>query len=367
VEGLVATKALASVQYEVNGVEDAIEFYYQKGWTDGLPVVPPTENKVRRFLEAAGREPDEVLGTYETRRRVVTVEKLAINSVMAGCLPEYFPVVLAIFEAILDPAFNLHVPNSTTGGAALGFIVNGPIRNDLKMNYRGNVLGPGNRANSTIGRAVRLAQINIMGSLPGAGAEDPLGRPVFDRATIGQPGKYAGYHIVENEEDYPSLLPVHVEQGFNRDQNAVTVFSTGGHVQISAHSEDSAQKIADTVARHLVGSGRLVARGGFCILVLPPENLGYLIKDGWSKADFRQAVFEGTKRQSEWLESQGWPVRARSTAREGSAAANDVQDVMAITGSPDDIYVVAAGGPAGGFIHYLLPYGGSVTTREIQT
>ena len=347
---------LQSVQYEVDSVADAIEFYYEKGWTDGLPVVPPTEDKVLAFLDAAGLEPDAVVGAYETRKRVVTAEKVAINSVMAGCRPEYFPVVLTIMEQILDTRFNLHVPNSTTGGAAIGFIVNGPIRDRLGMNYRGNVLGPGNRANSTIGRAVRLSQINILGSLPGAGTEDPLGRPVFDRATVGQPGKYAGYHIVENEDDYPSLLPVHVERGFSREQSAVTVFSTGGHVQISAHSEDSAQKIADTVARHLVGSGRLVASGGFCILVIPAENAGYLVKDGWSKADFRQAVFEGTRRTAESLIAQGWPVRG--------GAADD--QTMAITGSPDDIHVVTAGGPAGGFIHYMLPYGGAVLTKEVR-
>ena len=158
---------------------------------------------------------------------------------------------------------------------------------------------------------MRLCQINILGSLAGAGTEDPLGRPVFDRATVGQPGKYAGYHIVENEDDFPSLLPVHVERGFSKDQSAVTVFSTGGHVQLSAHSEGSAQKIADTVARHLVGSGRLVASGGYCVLVIPPENAGYFVKDGWSKADFRQAVHEGTKRTAESLAAQGWPVRGR--------------------------------------------------------
>ncbi|MDE2861575.1 MAG: hypothetical protein OYI31_00970 [Chloroflexota bacterium] len=354
------TKALQSAQFEVDSVHDAIEFYYEKGWTDGLPVVPPTEEKVWAFLDAAGLEPDAVIGSYETRKRVVTAEKVAINSVMAGCLPEYFPVVLAIMEPILDPRFNLHVPNSTTGGAAIGFIVNGPIRDRLGMNYRGNVLGPGNRANSTIGRAVRLCQINILGSLAGAGTEDPLGRPVFDRATVGQPGKYAGYHIVENEDDYPTLLPVHVERGFSRDQSAVTVFSTGGHVQISAHSEGSAQKIADTVARHLVGSGRLVASGGYCVIVIPAENAGYLVKDGWSKADFRQAVHEGTRRTAESLAAQGWPVR-------GGGSSDAGERMLAVTGSADDIYVVTAGGPAGGFIHYMLPYGGSVITCEIRS
>ena len=138
---MVTTKALQSVQYEVDSVADAIEFYYEKGWTDGLPVVPPTEEKVRAFLAAAGLEPDSVIGTYETRKRVVTAEKVAINSVMAGCLPEYFPVVLAIMEPILDPRFNLHVPNSTTGGAALGFIVNGPIRDKLGMKLPRQRLG----------------------------------------------------------------------------------------------------------------------------------------------------------------------------------------------------------------------------------
>lgn len=350
---MVEAKDLVSAQYDVDSLDDAIEFYYQKGWTDGLPVVPPTEAKVWQFLEASGREPSEILGQYETRRRIVTVEKIAINAVMAGCLPEYFPVVLAIFEAILDPNFDLHLPNSTTGGAALGFIVNGPIRNELNMNYRGNTLGPGNRANSTIGRAVRLSQINVLGSIPGAGIEDPLGRPVFDRATLGQPGKYTGYHIVENEEDYPSLNPLHVELGFKPTQSTVTVFATGGHVQISLHAENSADDIANSVAQYLVGSGRLVATGGFCVLVMPPENLGYLVRDGWSKEDFRQAVFEKTKRSRRVLRSQGWE------------RLNDDDEVLAITGNSDDIHIIAAGGPAGGFAHYLLPYGGSIKTREI--
>ena len=153
----------------VDDADDPIEFCYEQGWTDGLPVVPPTPDKVRRTIEASGRAGGDVVCEYTERNRVVTVEHVAMNAVMAGCKPEYVPVVLAIIEAMADASFGLHAANATTGGSAVGFIVNGPVRTQLGMNSRGNVLGPGNRANSTIGRAVRLTQINAMGSVPGSG------------------------------------------------------------------------------------------------------------------------------------------------------------------------------------------------------
>ena len=253
---------LVSSQYDVEDLDDAIELCYRKGWTDGLPVVPPTEEKVRRTLEAAGREPNEVLGYYAARKRLITVEKVAINAVMAGCLPEYFPVVLAIVEAMLEEGFNMHVANSSTAGAAIGFIVSGPIRHKLGMNWWGGVLGPSNRANSTIGRAVRLAQINVMGSVAGAGGEDELGRAILDRSIIGQPEKYAGYHIPENEEAYPSLVPMHVELGYPRESSVVTVFATYGHIQVAAHpSQHNVKRMVEIIADRMVGTGHLSASG----------------------------------------------------------------------------------------------------------
>ena len=361
--------SLVSAEYEFDDLDEAVEFYYRKGWTDGLPVVIPTQEKVLRFLAAAGREPGEVLGVYPTRRRTVTVEKVAINAIMAGCLPEYFPVVLAIIEGILEPDFGIHGPSSTTGGAAIGFIVNGPIRNKIGMNYRGNVLGPGNRANSTIGRAIRLTQINVMGSVPGAGNEgSPGGRTVFDRATMGNPGKYACYHIVENEEDFPSLLPLHVERGFPKDQSVVSVFGTAGHVQISVHAERSAEEIMDTIAHYLVGSGRLTATPkDFCVVVIPPETARYIERDGWSKADIRQALFERTSHSTTWLKEHGWQSTGMLGPRGGPVLPGDNNKMMAIAGSPEEIYVVVAGGPAGAFAHYFLPYAGPVQTREVRT
>ena len=364
---MLGEKSLASAQFDVADLDDAIELCYRKGWTDGLPVVPPTEEKVWRFLEAAGREPDEVLGFYTTRRRRVTVEKVAINAVMAGCLPEYFPVVLAILEAMLEEDFSIHTANSTTGGAAIGFVVNGPIRTRLGMNYRGNVLGPGNRANSTIGRAVRLTQINVLGSIPGAGGEDEAGRMVLDRSTMGQPGKYAGYHIVENEEDYPSLLPLHVERGFSREDSVVTVFATGGHSQISVHAENTADQIVDTIAQYMVGTGRLTD-AGYCVVVLPPENVEYIVRDGWSKADIRNAIFQRTTRSVAWAKQNGWSMGANMIDPRGSPILpGDEEKTVAIAGSPQDIHVVVAGGPAGGFVHFLLPYGSLPQSRVVRT
>ena len=156
------TGPLTSRVHEIDDLRSAIEFCYDQGWTDGLPVVPPTVERVQEFLRVVGRQPDEVVFEYLERSRVVTVEKVAINAVMAGCRPEYFPVVLALIEAIAAPEFGIHPLNASTGGAALGFVVNGPIRRRIGMNCQGNVLGPGNRANSTIGRAVRLTQINAL-------------------------------------------------------------------------------------------------------------------------------------------------------------------------------------------------------------
>src|SRR4051795_734605 len=148
---MVAIDALQSERYEVDTVEDAIELYFERGWTDGLPIVPPTEEKVARFIDAAGRQPGEIIAQYPTRKRVIRVEKVAINAVMAGCKPEYFPVVLTIVEAMMIERFGIHAANASTGSMAVGFVVNGPIRTALGMNSSGNILGPGNRPNSTIG------------------------------------------------------------------------------------------------------------------------------------------------------------------------------------------------------------------------
>ena len=213
---------------------EAIERCYELGWTDGLPVVPPTVERVEKALSYAGRPADEVLGWIPERRREITVEKVAANAVMAGCLPEYLPVVIAATEAMMDVAFNLIAPSSSQGGASILLIVNGPIVEELGINCRNNLFGPGNRANSTIGRAIRLILMNACASIPG----------LFDRSLIGDPSKYT-FCIGENETD-THWTPLHVESGLPADESAVTVFAGWGPRQMRAAS--SPEAILDTAA-----------------------------------------------------------------------------------------------------------------------
>src|SRR5215510_4064288 len=198
----------------------AIEFCYDQGWTDGLPVIPPTDERVAVFLGHIKRNRDEVLGGVPERRRFVTVEQVAANAVMAGCLPEYAPVVVAAVEAIVQPQFNLVGPSASLGGSAILLIVNGPVVEQLQINCRNNLFGPGNRANATIGRAIRLVLMNTCGAIPG----------LFDRSCLGHPGKYS-YCIGENEQDSP-WLPLHVERGCAAGTSAVTAFACEGPRQV---------------------------------------------------------------------------------------------------------------------------------------
>ena len=197
-----------------NDVFGAVEALYELGWTDGLPVLPPTSEKVTEFLDAAGRDGSEIVGELPERRRQITAEKVAANAVMAGCKPEYMPVVLAAAEAMLAPEFNLVGPSSSMGGAATLVIVNGPIVQELGINSRNNLFGPGNRANSTIGRAMRLILMNACAAIPG----------LYDRSVIGHPGKFS-YCIAEAETE-THWTPLHVERGFSPDQSAVTLFAS---------------------------------------------------------------------------------------------------------------------------------------------
>src|SRR5262249_13859547 len=158
---------LRSSIHECDDFSDFQEYCHVRGWTDGLPVVPSTPERVAEFLEVAGRRPDETIAVVPTRQRRITTEKVAINALMAGGRPEYLPVILAILEAMAEPAFNMHGSITSTGGSAQFVVVNGPIRQRLGLNCGVNLFGPGNRANASIGRAIRLVLINVCGAVPG--------------------------------------------------------------------------------------------------------------------------------------------------------------------------------------------------------
>ncbi len=345
------------VQAQWNDPVEAVEHCYALGWTDGLPVVPPTVQRVQEFLDVGQRPADEVIGSLPERRREVTVGKVAANAVMAGCKPEYFPVVLATAEAMLDPKFNLIGPSSSLGGAGILVIVNGPAASDLSINSRNNLFGPGNRANATIGRAVRLILMNTCAAIPG----------LFDRTVLGHPGKYS-YCIAENESA-SSWTPLHVERGFNREDSTVTVFACEGPRQVRASNwpETMLYAVADTISgvgtsmasAGSVGDTSNIVRQGEVALVFAGTAEDW---DGWTKDDIRRYLHPMLKLSFADLKRGG--------VLEGSISDQDEKDFLQLILSPDDIMIVFAGGAEQPHIAAIPSWGPKVSsesvTRKIQ-
>ena len=220
---------LESEHIELIDDYDAVQnLYLERGWSDGLPITPPTPERVAAMLAASNLEPQQVVAQLPPNWGDATVERLAVNAVMAGCLPDYLPVIVAGVSAMSDPAFNLYAVQATTHSCAPLFIVNGPIRAQLGLNSGSGAYGPGWRANAAIGRAVRLALLNIGGGYPGIG----------DMSTQGAPSKYT-YCVAENEEANP-WTPLHVERGFAPEQSTVTVLAGEPPHNINDHTGSSA-------------------------------------------------------------------------------------------------------------------------------
>jgi hypothetical protein len=339
---------LAAAEIEVAGWAEAVETYYERGWTDGLPVVPATEGAVRLFLEAAGRAPADVVLTETTRRRTVTAEKVAINAVLAGCRPEYMPVLLAALEAMADPAFTLHGAITSTGGSATLVVVNGPIRQRLGFNAGGNVFGPGWRANATIGRAIRLITLNCLGATPG----------LLDRSTQGHPGKYT-YCIAELEEANP-WEPLHVTRGCAPGSSAVTVFAAEGPHNVLSHYGETAEEIVVTLADTMACLGSFSPGESF--VVLAPEHIQILARDGWTKPRLRESLYARARRTRADLKRGGKLAGAVEPADE---------TVWVHRGhGPEDIHLVVAGGGAGGHSAFIPSWSRDrnslSVTREIR-
>ncbi|HMB36263.1 MAG TPA: hypothetical protein VKV41_19630 [Methylomirabilota bacterium] len=325
------TTQLTSKRHAVQDLSHAIEFCYQQGWTDGLPVVPPTEQAVRTMLDAAGLEPGQELCFITNRQVSVTAEKVAVNAVMAGCLPEHMPIVVAAVEGLGDPKWGYHGPATSTGGAAVLMIVNGPIAARLGFNSGDNLFGPGWRSNATTGRAVRLVMRNVIGTLPGA----------LDRGTVAHPGKYS-YVIAENETESP-WTPLHVERGCRPEQSAVTVMAALAPHQFYNQLSSTAAGILTTLCDTMRSPG-MAGQPNYCV-VLAGEHMRTIAADGWSKADIRAFVFENSKSSIAHFKRTG---RAP-----GPVKPEDESTMRPIVMTPEDILVVAAGGRAGSFSCYI--------------
>jgi hypothetical protein len=341
--------AIRSREVEVPALTDSIEYCYERGWSDGLPVVPPSAERIYRMLQATRRAPDEVLGRMPPLLTECTVEKVAINAVLAGCKPEYLPTVLAAVEAALDPAFCLHGLLATTWFSGPMIIVNGPLRKALGMNWAGNVLGQGNRANATIGRALQLAVRNIGGGKP----------QETDMSTFGHPGKF-GFCFAEDEDTPWTTLAE--DRGLSRAQSSVTLFSADGPLGCADQKSRTPEALVYSLAGSLRGLNHIdMINGADAVVVIGPEHGRVFDQAGWSKADATAALHEATRIKGVDLGMGTAP-----------GAAGQAGDGLAAKFRAGGLTLVRAGGQAGMFSAIIPGWlvkgelGTDPVTREIR-
>jgi hypothetical protein len=318
---------------------DPIEALFARGVTDGLPAVPPTAGRVAAAVAASGRGAEELVAEMPPRFGRATVQKIAINAVMAGCRPEYLPVVLAAVEAMCDERFCLLGVSGTTDAVAPLVIVNGPIRAALDINSGAGVFGPGWRANATIGRAVRLCWVNIGGAQPG----------VISMSTFGGPGRYT-YCIGENEEASP-WEPLHVEHGFAPGDSTVAVMAAEAPQIVADTRSRSAPDLLATLVRSVEVVAHHKATGlGDTALVFSPEHVTTLAADGWSKRRVREYLWTRLQKPVRELVpgrdgGEGLSDEALAAFPEGAQSAALVPKFQ----SPECLKLLVAGGAAGRF------------------
>lgn len=333
---------LVSPQLEVaDDLEAVQELYLERGWSDGLPIVPPTPERVRAMLAGGGLDAQQVIAELPPNWGAATVERLAINAVLAGCRPEYLPVIIAAVGAMSEPAFNLYAVQATTHPCAPLLIVNGPIAERLGLNGSSGAYGPGWRANATIGRAVRLALLNIGGAYPGAG----------DMSTQGAPSKYT-YCVAENEAESP-WPPLHTTRGFRREQSAVTVLAGEPPHNINDHTGRSAEEILTIIAGAMAVTGANNAyTGGETLLALGPEHAATIAKDGL-----------GRREVAEWLQRRALIPLERYTEDTMRERFGRIPDApVPMVNDPEDLTIIVLGGP-GKHSSWVPTFGG--TTRSV--
>jgi hypothetical protein len=336
---------LASRRVEIGDAEDPVEACFERGWTDGLPVVPPTPARVLRMLQGTSRRPDEIVGLVPPDLAPCSVEKVAVNAVMAGCKPEYMPVVLAAVEAALVDEFGMHGVLCTTMFAGPVVIVNGPVARRVGVNAGVNALGQGHRANAAIGRALQLVIRNVGGGRPGE----------VDRATLGTPGKYS---FCFAEAEHPAWEPLSVERGFARDASVVTLFAGEGVQGIVDQKSRTPESLARSFALCLraVDHPKL-AMAGDALLVVSPDHARVFIEAGWSKARLRDELERLLLRPADEM------LAGADGIAEGLPAALAGKTVPKFR--PGGLVIVRAGGNAGLFSAVIAGWAASGPTGSI--
>jgi len=329
---------LSSRVYESQNIADVQELYHSNGWTDGLPIVPPTPEAVEACLDWAMMPPDQLIGIEPVRGLAITAEKIAINAVMAGCLPMHFPVVLTAWTAMMQEPFLIHGATASTGGCAILVVLNGPIRQEIGACGTFNALGNSDRATSVIGRAIRLCLINLLDARPGE----------IDRSTLGHPGKFS-YCIAEDEED-TTWKSLSEQRGIERAASAVTVMAAGAPRQIMNEWTTKPEEILETFAADMRANLRHYSiHPGNYALIIPKQLREHLQAANWSKNSIANFIHERARiHRREWAE-----------VGKGAVVRDKGERVYPALASPDHLLVIAAGGPAGGFGAVIPPWLGN--------
>ncbi len=330
---------------------DAVgDLFHERGWTDGLPVVAPTLARVRAMLRFATEAPDTSIGALDPMRGEATVEKIAANAVMAGCRPEHFPVVLAAVHALVDPAFNLRGVQTTDENVAPLLVVSGPIVRQLGINAGAGALGPGCRANATIGRALRLVMTNIGGGWPG----------LTSLAGIGQPGRYT-LCVAENEDASP-WPPLHTEAGLPAQASAITLLRAECSINVTGGLAEIASVMGSAA------SAFSALHAGCVAVIVAPATVAALAARGWGKGDIAQHLFDaGRIPHAQWRDM--W-VRQHIVPDHGAPAWVQAADragaPIPVVAAPQDIVIFVAGGSMPIAQHVYFPSWGFPYCRLTQ-
>ena len=353
-------QTLASRRVSIPSSQDPFEFMFEHDLTDGLPVIPPTPERVAHMLSGTTRDPKQCIAEVAPNMGKATVEKIAINAVMAGCKPEYLPVVIAAVRAACSDEFNIHGVNSTTWGATPLLVVNGPIRHRIGMNSGQNALGQGNRANATIGRALKLALRNIGGAKPGG----------TEMSVLGSPAKFT--LCFAEWEEFSPFTPLHVERGFAADEDVVTLMACTAPYQVADQKSRTARGIANSLAMvaETVWHPKLRLFTDV-LLVICPEHAEVFRRDGWSKADLRQHIMAATTRPAAQLLSNEAVFLGCAEGLDPTQFADKADLPIPKFADPAHIRIVVAGGTAGKFSAILGgwvngPKGSQMISQKIE-
>ena len=312
--------------------EAANRLLYHRGWTDGLPVTLPTGERFDKMIRSSNWDPKTLIGLVPPKSGEATVQKIAVNAIMAGCDPEFLPVVIAATKAMLEQPFNLSALQTTTHQCTVLVLINGPLADELEISYGCNAMGQGFMSNATIGRSIRLILTNIGGASPG----------VLDRATLGSPAKYS-FCFAENEAENP-WEPLHVERGFPKSHSTVTVVGSEGPHNVNDHGSRSGEEILTTISGVLATPGaNNFYMGGEPLIVLGPEHAAAIARQGFSKQDVKQWLFENARVPMRLISPGNLDRFIKIYPKRFSGLGS--KDRVPMVDSPEELMVVVAGGP----------------------